>query len=266
MTAPIRTPNFPLGTSIGEFIGHQIEGTTRSTRRFTANNVLGTFAALQVGGGVVFTTKASADSHLAYAAFQMALVTSDATPANNGIYQKQGASGSGAWTRVADLPNEVIAFTVTGGTGDAITATMTPQVPTTPATKLYLMTPTANNTGAVTINGVAVKNSLGSTLVANSLIDGCPVLMIWQLDHYQLLVSVALDTAGVVADATAARDDAEGFKDGAEAAQTAAEAAASALDNQVHQYDTRALERFSVDVNRNSKGVPKGAQIRFGLL
>ena len=27
----------------------------------------------------------------------------------------------------------------------------------------------------------------------------------------------------------------------------------------------RWLERFSVDVNRNSKGVPKGAQIRFGL-
>ncbi len=26
------------------------------------------------------------------------------------------------------------------------------------------------------------------------------------------------------------------------------------------------LEWFSVDVNRNSKGVPKGAQIRFGLL
>jgi hypothetical protein len=29
---------------------------------------------------------------------------------------------------------------------------------------------------------------------------------------------------------------------------------------------SRLLERFSVDVNRNSKGVPKGAQIRFGLL
>jgi hypothetical protein len=26
------------------------------------------------------------------------------------------------------------------------------------------------------------------------------------------------------------------------------------------------LEQFSVDVNRNSKGVPKSAQIRFGLL
>ena len=28
----------------------------------------------------------------------------------------------------------------------------------------------------------------------------------------------------------------------------------------------RALERFSVDVNRNNKGVPRGAQIRFELL
>ena len=30
--------------------------------------------------------------------------------------------------------------------------------------------------------------------------------------------------------------------------------------------DFRSLERFSVDVNRNNKGVPRGAQIRFGLL
>jgi hypothetical protein len=29
---------------------------------------------------------------------------------------------------------------------------------------------------------------------------------------------------------------------------------------------TTVLERFSVDVNRNNKGVPRGAQIRFGLL
>jgi N-formylglutamate amidohydrolase len=27
-----------------------------------------------------------------------------------------------------------------------------------------------------------------------------------------------------------------------------------------------ALERFSVDVNRNNKGVPRGSQIRFELL
>jgi hypothetical protein len=29
---------------------------------------------------------------------------------------------------------------------------------------------------------------------------------------------------------------------------------------------TPTLERFSVDVNRNNEGVPRGAQIRFGLL
>jgi len=28
----------------------------------------------------------------------------------------------------------------------------------------------------------------------------------------------------------------------------------------------RELERFSIDVNRNNKGVPTGSQIRFGLL
>jgi hypothetical protein len=31
-------------------------------------------------------------------------------------------------------------------------------------------------------------------------------------------------------------------------------------------FNEEKLERFSVDVNRNSKGVPKSAQIRFGLL
>jgi hypothetical protein len=33
----------------------------------------------------------------------------------------------------------------------------------------------------------------------------------------------------------------------------------------LHQPGMTELERFPADVNRNSKGVPKGAQIRFGL-
>jgi len=52
------------------------------------------------------------------------------------------------------------------------------------------------------------------------------------------------------------------------------DAAAPAIANLCRRLDGIALprkhswrlERFSVDVNRNSKGVPKGAQIRFGLL
>jgi hypothetical protein len=37
----IKTGNLPLGTDIGEFLGHEIVGTTRSTRRYTYAQVLG---------------------------------------------------------------------------------------------------------------------------------------------------------------------------------------------------------------------------------
>jgi hypothetical protein len=115
----------------------------------------------------------------------------------------------------------MIQFTVTGGTGDVIAATMSPQIPTTQAGKLYLFTPTANNTGAVTINGVPVKSAVGSTLVSGSLLSGVPVSMIWQVDHYQLLTSLPVDASGILADAIAARDDAEDSADAATATATA---------------------------------------------
>jgi hypothetical protein len=238
MANGLRTSNIPLGNYIGEFLGHEIVGTTRSLRRYTRNQVLGPLDALtsglQVGGGVTFTTKAQADGHLSYSAFQVAIVTSDPTSANNGIYQKTGTTGFGSWLRVADLPNELITLTVTGGTGDAITASLSPQTPSTPGTKLYLLTPTANNTGATTINGIAIKNAAGSTLAANSLISGSQVLMAWASDHYQLLISMPVDASGILADAISARDASSGYA-------TAAASSASALGNQVHQYDTRAL-------------------------
>ncbi|MGY3366195.1 hypothetical protein ACVWZL_003320 [Bradyrhizobium sp. GM2.4] len=241
----IRSPNIPAGISIGEFIGHEIVGTTRSLKRFSYDQVLGSISALaqgmQVGGGVVFTAKTQADANLAFAAFQLGMVVGDANPAKNGIYQKSGASGTGAWTRVADLPNEMIQFTVTGGTTDAITASFAPQVPTTPGGKLYLIVPTANNTGvALSINGVTVKNSLGSTPAANTFVNGVPVSMLWDGSQYRILTSLSVDTAGVVADAIAARDAASGYATAAAGSATAAASSASALANQVHQYDTRA--------------------------
>src|SRR6185312_7143572 len=63
-------------------------------------------AAAQAGGGVVFQTKAAMT--LGYAANQIAWVIGDPTVANNGIYQKQGASGAGSWVRLADLPYSFI--------------------------------------------------------------------------------------------------------------------------------------------------------------
>ncbi|MEH6950516.1 hypothetical protein V4R08_04080 [Nitrobacter sp. NHB1] len=108
MAEGIRTPTVPLGTDLGEFLGHEIVGATRSIKRFSRSSVLGPIDAavhgFNAGGGVIFTTKAQANSSLAYDANKMAWVINDPTPANNGVYQKQGASGSESWTKVAELP------------------------------------------------------------------------------------------------------------------------------------------------------------------
>lgn len=191
------------------------------------------------GAGLAFSTLAALLGNLTPIDGTLAMVYADATPANNGQYRKSGATGVGTWTRVGDSPRGVVRLTVTGGTGNAIAASA-PETPIVPGDKLYLLTPGANNTAATTINVNAgglsgnILNSLGSSLAANTLVNGLPVLMAWQTDHFVLLVSTPVDTSGMLTDAIAARDAASGYA-------TAAASSASALANQVHQYDTRAL-------------------------
>ncbi|MET4283575.1 hypothetical protein [Bradyrhizobium sp. LA6.12] len=179
--------------------------------------------------GLGYATKAALDADLAHNANTLAMVYADSTAANNGIYVKSGVSGAGSWARVGDLPDSVIPLTVTGGTSDAILASA-PSTPVTPGRHLYLMTPTANNTGSTTINvngtgAVAIKNALNANLAAGSLLIGNGVLMFWATDHYQLLVSIPPDADGVLADVVQAKDDAEGFADDAAASALAAAAA-----------------------------------------
>lgn len=203
------------------------------------------------GPGLGYATLALLNADLAHAANSLAIVYSDTTAANNGLYQKVGASGSGSWTRAGDLPASIIPLTVTGGTADAIVATA-PQTPLQPGSKLYMLVPTATNTGAamtIAVNGasaVAIKNALASTPAANTFVNGVGTLLFWSVDHYQALVSIAVDTAGVVADATAARD-------AAAASAAAAAASEAALGNEVHQYDNRAQAQ--------SATVPTGVNI-----
>lgn len=175
--------------------------------------------------GLSYATLGALSADLAHGVNTTATVYADPSAANNGLYVKAGASGTGSWSRIGDLPNAIVRLTVSGGTANAILADA-PEVPVMPGNKLYLLTPTANNTGATTINGSPVKNALGSSLAANSLVTDLPVLMAWQTDHYQILVSLPVDATGVLNDVLAAK--------------AAAEAAAAALGNQVHQYDTRA--------------------------
>jgi hypothetical protein len=211
--------------------------------------------------GLAYATLSALNADLAHGANTTAIVYNDATAANNGLYVKAGTSGSGSWSRIGDLPNSIVRLTATGGTANAIVATAT-ETPTVPGNKLYLLTPTANNTTDTTIavNGagaVQVKNALGSQLAANSLVADIPVLMAWQTDHYQILVSVPVDATGVLNDVIVARD-------AAAASATAAASSASALGNQVHQYDTRALAAAAtipvgvqaVKVTRYATGCP----------
>jgi len=55
-------------------------------------------------GARVYATKSALDADLAHPANTGAWVVADPTTANNGIYNKSGASGSGSWTKRRDLP------------------------------------------------------------------------------------------------------------------------------------------------------------------
>lgn len=189
----------------------------------------GTYLETLLGGsstGLAYATKSALSADLLHLANVTAIVYADPTAAFNGLYLKSGGSGSGSWSRIGDLPNSITRLTVTGGTANAIIA-IAPETPTAPGAKLFILTPTANNTGATTIayNGggaVAIKSALDASLAANALLNNVPVVMIWNVDHFQIIVSVPVDASGILTDALAA-------KAAAEAAAAAAAATAAAL-------------------------------------
>lgn len=181
-----------------------------------------------------FATLALLNADLAHNANELAIVYADATAANNGTWQKSGASGTGSWTRIGDLPGNLVVLTVTGGTGNAITATAI-ETPQQPGAKLYLLVPGANNTGATTIavNGgavVPITNAFNSALASGSLIAGNQALMSWQTDHYQLMIAAAVDGNAILASAVAARDAAIAAAAAAAIATAADRTALKALD------------------------------------
>lgn len=156
----------------------------------------------------------------------LAIVYADTTPANNGLYRKSGATTTGTWTRIGDSARGVVRLTVTGGTGNAITASI-PETPLVPGDKLYLLTPGANNTaGGVTINGTPVKDFLGNDPAANALILGSQVVLGYSVDHYQLLISSQVDASGILSSAQTAATSAA-------ASATAAAASAALLGSAI---------------------------------
>jgi hypothetical protein len=187
--------------------------------------------------GLVFATLAEATADLVHNANTSAIVYNDAAPANNGLYCKIGVSGTGSWQRIGDLPIAVVPMTVTGGTANAIVATA-PETPQSPGRKLFLLTPTANNSGATTLayNGqsaLPIKSAFGNALVGGELLNASPIMMLGASDHFTLLLSTNVDASGILAAAVAAQS-------AAASSASAAASNAALLGNQVAQYDTRA--------------------------
>ena len=174
--------------------------------------------AFLTNGGLIFASKALLDASLNYAANTMAWVLGDATVANNGIYRKIGASGTGSWTRVADLPfSFIIASDVGAGTANAIQATTS--IPVSESALIWMNVFEANTASPVTVsfNGgsaLTIKTNTGNNIATGGLVSGMIVLGVVSGSTFRILndqVSSAIIAA-------------------AEAAQAAAEAAAVSVN------------------------------------
>ena len=163
-------------------------------------------------GGLIYSTLAAMNADLAHGANSSAWVIGDATVANNGIYQKLGASGTGSWTRVADLPYGYIKASNAGaGTANAIVATTAIPLPANDAATLIALNIFVNNIGAATVafNGgspLAIKTNNGNDVQANYLVAGAIVAGYVTAGTFRLIsdVSSAADRAAAEAAAAAA--------------------------------------------------------------
>lgn len=155
-------------------------------------------AVFQAGGGIIFPNKAAMDVALNYQPNQMAWVLGDSTNANNGIYRKIGASGSGSWTRLGDLPFSFLKATNAGaGTPNAIIATANLPLPVADGGALVSLNITATNTGSpvtVSIDGATytIKTSAGNDVEVGGLVAGMVVAGYKEGSNFRLLSDLSL--------------------------------------------------------------------------
>ncbi|PDS97512.1 hypothetical protein CO659_12670 [Rhizobium sp. S9] len=197
----------------------------------------GFLSAIGNNAGTVKLTRALLYADLAHPADTMAWVVQDPTIAYNGIYQKSGASGTGSWTRVADLPFSFIVATDIGdGTPDAIVATS--DMPVSEAA-LVVFTVNDTNTGSpvtVSFNGSApltIKTNSGNDIAVGGISAGLQVFgrvigTTFRLITDQVNAAIVAAAEAAAAEAQGYRDSALGYRDEAQAyAETALEATLS---------------------------------------
>lgn len=190
-------------------------------------------------GSIAKSTRALLYADLAHVADVMAWVYADSTAAYNGIYRKSGASGTGSWTRILDLPYDVIIATDAGaGSANAIVATSS--LPISESALILLNVFEANTASPVTVafNGgsvLTIKTAAGNNVAVGGLVAGMA-----------LLGKITGSTFRMVSDQASAAIQAA-----AEAAQVAAEAAAASINQRIFTtLANAAATTIPVDVKR----------------
>lgn len=170
-------------------------------------NVISSFLS---GGGLLFTDKAAADATLGYPAYTMAWVLRDPVVENNGVYRKVGASGTGSWLRMGDLPYSLIVASDAGaGTPNAVQATTA--IPVSPSALIWTNVAESNLGSPVTIsfNGgsaLTVKTNSGNDVPPGGLSAGMIVLGVVSGSTFRLLNDVI--SSSIVAAAEDAAEEA----------------------------------------------------------
>ncbi|MCW0014920.1 hypothetical protein [Rhizobium sp. BT-226] len=176
-----------------------------------------TIGALSSGATISYLSLAALNADLNHPAFTLAWVNGDPVAANNGIYRKLGASGTGSWVRFADLPYSFIAATATAaGEPSAIQAVT--GIPVSSSAMIVLDLIEANDASPVTVsfNGgdpLTIKSNTGNDIATGGLLAGMRVLGTIIDDTFRLITD-QVDTA-IVAEAEAAMTAAIGARNGA---------------------------------------------------
>ncbi|NGO51604.1 hypothetical protein [Allomesorhizobium camelthorni] len=162
------------------------------------------------GSSLVYGLKSSLDVALNHGPGSMGWVVADPTVANNGIYQKAGASGTGSWSRMADLPYSFIKAADAGaGTANAIVATTSVPVPSADGGALIALNIFETNTDAATVafNGgsaLTIKTNNGNDVLSGYLAAGAIVAGYVSGTTFRLISDVATSADRAAAEQAAA--------------------------------------------------------------
>lgn len=187
-------------------------------------------------GGLIYSSKAAMDADLAHAANSMAWVVGDPVAANNGVYGKVGASGTGSWTRRSDLPfSFIIASDVGAGTPNAIQATTS--IPVSASALIWMNIFEANTGSPVTVsfNGgepLTVKTNSGSNISAGGLTAGMIVLGIVSGSTFRILNDQV--SSAIIAQAESFANIAQAAANGNLVFPDRADAQAATIDAAIH--------------------------------